>query len=245
MPPKKHPKINNDDGKVINFYEHIGNEFLDKPYSNPNKHLTNMDVPFRLVCSANSGSGKTNWLVNLISLFSKGKGTFSSILIITKDSSEPLYKYLASLSDAIQVKEGLEHLPPLNKEKEDKELLKLIVIDDCQLDKNQHRVCDYYIRCRKFGYCIAYLCQQFYECPLIVRRNCNYMCLLKTGSAREMKMVLKECGSSKVEPEQILKMYEAATKTKFNPLIIHMEESDPYKRYWSGFRTPLNPDDFK
>lgn len=245
MPPKKQSKLNNDDGKIINFYESIGAEFLDKPYSNPNKRLHNMDVPFRLVCSANSGSGKSNWIINLISLFSKGKGTFASILILCKDASEPLYKYLASLSDAISVKEGLEYLPQLVKEKEDKDLLKLIVIDDMQLEKNQHRVEQFYIRGRKMGYCIAYLCQNYYECPIVVRRNCNYMCLLKTGSAREMKMVLKECGSSKVEPEQILKMYDEATKTKFNPLIIHMEESDPHKRYWSGFTTLLNPDDFK
>ena len=102
MPPKKH-HINNDDGKMINFYEAMPKQFLDKPLPNPNKRLTNMDIPFRLVCSANSGSGKSNWITNLISLFSKGTGTFSSILIICKDSSEPLYKYLASLSDSIQV----------------------------------------------------------------------------------------------------------------------------------------------
>ena len=245
MPPKRQPKIDNDDGKMINFYEHMPTQFLDKPYSNPNKKLHNFDVPFRLVCSANSGSGKSNWITNLISLFSKGSGTFSSILILCKDASEPLYKYLASLSDAIQVKEGLENLPPLNKEKEDKELLKLIVIDDMQLEKNQNKVENYYIRCRKFGYCIAYLAQNYYEVPIVIRRNCNYMCLLKTGSAREMKMVLKECGTSKIEPEQLLNMYEEATKTKFNPLIVHMEESDIHKRYWSGFTTPLNPDDFR
>ena len=244
MPPKK--KIaNNDDGKIINFYETIPSKFLDAKLPNPNKHLTNMDIPFRLVCSANSGSGKSNWIVNLISLFCKGKGTFTSILIICKDATEPLYKYLASLSDSISVKEGLENLPPLNKEKEDKEICKLIVIDDMQLEKNQNRVEQFYIRGRKFGYCIAYLCQQYYECPIVIRRNCNYMCLLKTSSAREMKMVLKECGTSKIEPEQLLNMYEEATKTKFNPLIVHMEESDPYKRYWSGFTTSLNPDEFR
>ena len=135
-------------------------------------------------------------------------------------------------------------MPPLNKEKEDKEICKLIVIDDMQLEKNQNRICDYYIRARKFGYCIAYLCQQYYECPIIIRRNCNYMCLLKTGSMREMKMVLKEC-SLGIDPDQLLKMYKFSTDTKFVPLIIHMEEGDPYKRYYKGFTQLLNPDDFK
>ena len=65
-------------------------QFRDIPLKNHNKHLHGFDVPFRLVCSADSGSGKSNWITNLIALFSKGKGTFVSILIICKDSSEPL-----------------------------------------------------------------------------------------------------------------------------------------------------------
>ena len=245
MPPKKSVKQTDaNDGKIVNFYETMPEQFRDIPLKNLNKHLHGFDVPFRLVCSANSGSGKSNWITNLIALFSKGKGTFTNILIICKDSSEPLYKYLASISDSIIVKEGLENLPPLNKDKEDKECCKLIVIDDCQLDKNQDRVQQYYIRCRKFGYCIAYLCQQYYACPVVIRRNCNYMCLLKTGSTREMKMVLKEC-SSGVEADQLLKMYHYATDQKFSPLIIHMEENDPQKRYYKGFTELLDPDMFK
>ncbi len=244
MPPKRAIKTDNNDGKMVNFYETMPEQFRDAPLANPNKYLHGFDVPFRLVCSANSGSGKSNWITNLIALFSKGKGTFASILIICKDSSEPLYKYLASISDAIVVKEGLENLPHLVKDKEDKEVCKLIVIDDMQLEKNQNRVEQFYIRGRKFGYCIAYLCQQYYEAPLIVRRNCNYMCLLKTGSMREMKMVLKEC-SSGVEPEQLLKMYKFATDIKFSPLIIHMEENDPKRRYYKGFTEVLDPDMFK
>ena len=94
MPPKRAIKTDNNDGKMVNFYETMPEQFRDAPLANPNKYLHVFDVPFRLVCSANSGSGKSNWITNLIALFSKGKGTFASILIICKDSSEPLYKYL-------------------------------------------------------------------------------------------------------------------------------------------------------
>ena len=62
-----------------------------------------------------SGSGKSNWITNLIHLFSIGRGTFAYIHIICKDVTEPLYKFLASKSDQISVKEGLHNLPDLEK----------------------------------------------------------------------------------------------------------------------------------
>ena len=105
---------------IINFYNEMDKQFLDKPILNPNQHLHNFSIPFRLCCVAPSGSGKSNWITNLIHLFSIGKGTFAYIHIICKDVSEPLYKFLASKSDQISVKEGLNHLPDL--EKMDKEI---------------------------------------------------------------------------------------------------------------------------
>jgi len=244
MPPKRHPKINNDDGKVINFYEHIGNEFLDKPLPNPNKNLHGFNIAFRLCCVAPSGSGKTNWIVNLISLFCKGKGTFAQITIICKDATEPLYKYLSSLSDSISIKEGLENLPMLDKTKIDKEVATLVIIDDCQNDKNQQRVIDYYIRCRKFGVSIAYLAQNYFIIPKVVRNNCSYLVLLKCGSMRELAIILKESGFG-VDKDQLVKMYEYATDTKFSPLIIDNESTDVNRRYRKGFTEYLTPSDFK
>lgn len=243
MPPKRQPKINNDDGKIINFYEHIGNEFLDATLPNPNKHLHNFNIPFRLCCVAPSGSGKTNWIVNLISLFCKGKGTFSQITIICKDKDEPLYKYLASLSDSISIKEGLENLPPLDKTKIDKEVATFVIIDDCQNDKNQQRVIDYYIRCRKFGVSIAFLAQNYFIIPKVVRNNCSYLVLLKCGSMRELAIILKESGFG-VNKDQLTNMYQYATKEKFSPLIVDNESTDITHRYRKGFTEWLNPSDF-
>ena len=90
---------------VDNFYEKSEVvRFLDKKTPNPNKDIHGFDIPFRLCCVAPSGSGKSNWVVNLISLFSQGKGTFAQVFIICKDKEEPLYKYLASKSDQICIR---------------------------------------------------------------------------------------------------------------------------------------------
>ena len=83
-------------GNIINFYNEMDKQFLDKPILNPNIHLHNFSIPFRLCCVAPSGSGKSNWITNLIHLFSIGRGTFAYIFFICKGVSEPLYKFLAS-----------------------------------------------------------------------------------------------------------------------------------------------------
>ena len=41
---------------------------------NPNYDLHHFDTNFRALCVAPSGSGKSNFITNLISLFCKGKG---------------------------------------------------------------------------------------------------------------------------------------------------------------------------
>ena len=77
-------------GKIVNLYEKIPKELLDEA-ENPNFHLHKFKLPFRMCIVAPSGSGKTNFLVNLIQIFSSGaKGTFSSITIITRNKDEPL-----------------------------------------------------------------------------------------------------------------------------------------------------------
>ena len=65
---------------------------------------------------APSGSGKSNFLTNLITLFCKGtKGNFDNIHIFCKSRDIPLYQYLSDKSKGlIDVYENLEKLPPIN-----------------------------------------------------------------------------------------------------------------------------------
>ena len=70
---------------IINWYENIPKEMLDNT-ENPNFHLHHLKIPFRMCVVAPSGPGKSNFLVNLIHLFSTGnKGTFADITITTKN----------------------------------------------------------------------------------------------------------------------------------------------------------------
>ena len=216
--------------QVINFYERMDKKFLDNA-ENPNFHLHHLKVPFRMCIVAPSGSGKTNFLLNIIHLFSQGKGTFADLAIITRNKDEPLYRFLQSKNDQIQIKEGLENVPQLDKF--DKEVNHLVVFDDLVLAKDQRPIENYYIRARKLNCSVIYISQSYFKIPKIIRNNCSYMCLLKLSGQREVNMILSEFGLG-VSRDQLLALYKYATSEKFVPLLIDME-ADPPNRFRKGF----------
>jgi len=212
-------------------YEKIPKEFLDK-VDNPNFDLHKLRIPARFCVVAPSGSGKTNFLINLLHAFSCGnRGTWSSVIILTKNADEPLYKWLQSINDQIQIKEGLSNTPPLDKFDKDKN--HLVVWDDLVLSKDLSMVESYYIRARKFNVSCIFISQSYFRIPKMIRNNCNYMVLLKLSGNREVNLILSEFGLG-VTKEELLALYNYATKEKFSPLIIDMEES-PDNRFRKGF----------
>ena len=52
---------------VRNMYEKIPKRMLDE-VSNPHQNVHGLKIPFRMCVVAPSGSGKTNFLINLLSL---------------------------------------------------------------------------------------------------------------------------------------------------------------------------------
>ena len=68
-----------------------------------------------MVVNAPSGSGKSNMIVNLIELFSKGEGTFSTIELFCRCKDEPLYQFLSDKTKgAIKIYEDLTELKNIN-----------------------------------------------------------------------------------------------------------------------------------
>lgn len=228
MPPKK-KSDNIPSGRIENLYERIPKELLDK-VENPNFNLHKLKLPFRMCIVAPSGSGKTNFLVNLLSIFSSGVGTFQSIHIITRNKDEPLYRWIGGMSDQLVIKEGLSNTPPLDKF--DKEFNHLVVWDDLVLSKDLSMVENYYIRARKLNVSVIFISQSYFKIPKIIRNNCSYMVLLKLSGNREVNIILSEFGLG-VTKEELISLYEYATNEKFSPLIIDLE-SDKENRFRKG-----------
>jgi hypothetical protein len=223
-----------------NPYDRIPKEFLDKEVKNPNFALHNFKLPFRAVVCAPSGAGKTSFIYNFIELLCKGKGTMHSIHIITQNSDEPLYRALREQN--ITITEGIRTIPKLDDF--DKQYNHLVILDDLQLEKDQTKIVEYYIRCRKRNVSIMYLAQNYYSIPITVRNNANYAILLKIPSERDFKLMIKDFGSWNVNKDAIMNMYLFATREKFSPFIIDKEESDITHKFRKGFVTYLDPVDF-
>jgi hypothetical protein len=222
--------------EIVNWYEKMDKSLLVQA-ENPNFNLHKLKIPLRMCVVAPSGSGKTNFLVNLIHLFSKGKGTFADITIITRNKDEPLYNFLSGKSEQIQIKEGLHNLPQLDKM--DKAVNHLVCIDDMVLAKDQSMIENYYIRARKLNCSVIYLSQSYYRIPKVIRNNCSYMVILKLSGQREVNMILSEFGLG-VTKEQLIRLYETATAEKFSPLLLDLE-AEPFERFRKGFTTTLTP----
>lgn len=241
MPPKKkktEEEIPCTGGRVVNMYEKIPKHFIDN-VENPNYHLHKLKLPYRMCVIAPSGSGKTNFLLNLIQLFSAGDGTYQTINIITRNKDEPLYRWLETMSDQIIISEGISSIPKLDKF--DKEFNHLVVFDDLVLEKDLSSVSSYYIRARKLNVSVIFLSQSFFGIPKVIRNNCNYMVLLKLSGNREVNMILSEFGLG-VTKEQLIEIYEYATREKMQPLLIDLE-AEPVGRFRKGFLEIINPVD--
>jgi len=201
---------------------------------NPNYDMHHFDTPFRSLVVAPSGSGKSNFITNLISLFCKGKeGTFDNIYIFCKSRDEPLYQFLGDKSKGlIEVHETLEKLPALNDLKTSEQTL--IIFDDFITDiKKFPIISEYFIRGRKKSASIMFLSQSYFNTPKIIRQNINYCVILKLGGTRDVNAILREC-SIGLTKEELLYMYQQATKQKFDVFIINLDKSSN-ERYRHNF----------
>ena len=228
-------------GQIINFYEHVPKKYLDD-VENPNYNLHNFDIPFRMCIVAPSGSGKTNFLLNLIKVFSQGTGTFASINIITRNKSEPLYNYLEGEHEQIKISEGMHTIPKLDDF--DKKYNHLVCWDDLVLSKNLQPVEEYYMRARKKNVSVVFLSQSYYDIPKFIRKNSTYLVLLDMGgNRREQKAILSEWAGD-LDKDELMAVFNDAVSVKLRPLIITGGKCDRNKKYRKGFLDYYRLDEF-
>ena len=233
--PATRKKVKEPPTEIINFYDVIPKKYLDES-ENPNFHLHNIETPFRMCIVAPSGSGKTNFLLNLIRVFSQGKGTFADIAIVTSNKDEPLYNWLAGENQQIKVLEGVTNTPKLDDF--DKKENHLVVWDDLVLSKNLDMVEKYYMRARKKNCSVIFLSQSYYDIPKFIRKNSNYLVILNLGgSKREQNAILNEW-STDLDKDELQAIYNDATSQHMRPLIIKggkVKKNEKYRRGWLDY----------
>jgi hypothetical protein len=215
--------------EYINFYEKKDIKKYLLTNHNPNYDLHHIVLPFRMLIIGCSGSGKTHTFVNL--LHNMGK-TFQNIHIITKNKNEPLYNYLEEKlgKKGLIISEGISSLPDLDDY--DKNEQSLIVLDDLVLEKNQKKISDYYIRCRKLNINVIYISQDYYSVDKIIRRNLNYLIIKQVSSLRDLRLNISEY-SIGIDKELMEKLYKYCTNEKSKFMMIDLEHKE--YRFRKGF----------
>lgn len=215
---------------LINFYDFTKKE---SAFKNPNYKSHEIEIPFRMIICAPSGSGKTNFLCNLICAFDN---TFYKIVICVKSKAEPLYEMLEEKlnkgkSKQVEIYEDGE-VPKLPDDKKNR----LIIFDDLLYD-NQSEIKQYYIRGRKKGFSSIYLTQSYFKTPKDLRLQCNYIVLGRNVLKRDLNIILQEIASN-LTLDELQHYYNQATREPLNVLLIDLVQRK-LKHNINGFMTEL------
>ena len=234
MPPKKQSK-DNDGSKIINFYDIMPEKYKDTS-ENPNYEKHHITTPFRMCVVAPSGSGKTNFIMNLLKVFGQGKGTFVDINIITANKDEPLYNYLTGEFDSIIIKEGVHSTPKLDSF--DKKYNHLVIWDDLVLSKNLDMVEQFFLRCRKLNVSVCFLSQSYFDIPKFIRKNSNYLVILDLGGNKREKTAIMNEWAGDLDKDELDAIYRDATAEHMRPLIItggKCKRDQKYRKGWLDY----------
>jgi GTPase SAR1 family protein len=202
-------------------------------YHNPKFADTQIQIPARIGVVGPSSAGKSIWLLNYIA---KSSDTFGHIVVLYKQS-ENLYEFLRDKigSKNITFYTKLTDLPaPNDLNLGNKQIL--MIFDDQVAEKNQQKIEEYYIRGRKIGggITMCYLSQNFYGIPTLIRRQFNYVIILKMSGQKDLKQIIQNY-SLGLDADEIVKLYKDATKDKFNFLKISTEERNDNKIFSKNF----------
>ena len=226
--------------ELVDWYKKIPERFLLKSH-NPHYDIHHIKLPFRMIICGSSGSGKTQ---TLLSLIYNMPDTFENIFICLKLKDEPLYLYIdeklgkKGLKILEYDKDGLVDLDKLNKEQQT-----LIVMDDLIGVKNQRPMEEFFLRARKKNCSLIYISQSYYAIPKMIRNNMTYLIIKQISSMKNLVMISREFDVG-VSKENLIKMYNDATKDKQNFLLMDLE-SAPSERFRKGFNEIYELDDNK
>jgi len=206
--------------ELIDWYKKMPKKYILKSH-NPHYEQHHIKLPFRMIIAGNSGSGKTQTLLNLLYIM---PDTFEKIYVITKNKDEPLYNFLEDKlkNQGLKITEGIDTLPDLDSF--DKEQNSLIVLDDLvnQTAREQKPIADYFIRARKKNCSLIYISQSFYAVPKMIRDNISYLIIKQVSSMKNLTMIAREC-SLGIDKKILKNLYNNSTKSKQDFLLIDLD----------------------
>lgn len=216
-----------------NFYNEIKTK-KQKRDKNFNKH--HIEPNSMMCCIGGTGTGKSNSLVNFID---KKRDAFHDIIIFSGSTSdEPLYKFLESKIDGLQLTNNIDEVPDLQDwDDEDNDKEKLIVFDDfINLPKKSlKKIQDYLIAGRKKGFS-CFLCSQNYrEIPKTITRNCHYFLVFKLNDNSTLNNIIRNHNIDDMDTDQWKEFYNDCTKEPLNFMMVDLKTQDKDNRLRKNF----------
>jgi len=192
---------------------------------NPNYKHHLIDLNFRMGVIAQSGGGKTQFIMELIHRFSN---TFEEIIVCLRNRAEPLYDLLAKLGGE-QVKFYENEVPDIDLFKD--KISRFVIFDDLINSKSlNENIKEYMLRGRKYNLSMAYLSQSFYAIPKFIRQQFNYLVIKKIGSDKDFKMIIREY-SLGISIDDLFNLYKECTKDKLHFLLLDLQNDSMKYRY--------------
>ena len=197
--------------ELVNFYDNKGvKKYQTKAY-NPHFADTDISLPTRVIEVGSSGAGKTNIIMNYLLLANE---TFVHVFVVYKEV-EPLYQFLQDkFKENVTFFDSLDKLPTVQELPYTQDGNVLVIFDDQVGDKNQAKIFEYFKFGRKVGVGVTcfYLSQSFYQIPKFIRENTDYIIIVKIGSNKDLKSVLRDY-SLGVDINTLTRLYKHATQT--------------------------------
>jgi GTPase SAR1 family protein len=199
-----------------------------KKTNHRNKNRLSPQWPFRALVIGPSGCGKTNMILNLIIggldydrfyLFAKdlGEGLYEDLLIPfmeSKQKEDPEFQF--GFFDSLEPLDGIEF---------DRTKQNLILFDDFVNEMKQTSVVDLFTKGRKLNCSTIYLTQDYHQVHKTIRLNCNYFCIFRINTKREMTLICSAHATC-CEYAEFKKLYIEATLQRYDFLLIDKNAHD-------------------
>jgi hypothetical protein len=220
---------------------------LDGPKSNKDDRNSDPRMPqhpARICVIGESGSGKTNLLINMLS---KGWMDYDKIILCLKNPDQPSYEhfinkcrdvaeeydidpdeYITVVSDVNNIP-TIESLPGGN-------VQTIIVFDDFVTESKaaNDRIASYWSRSRHKNVTCFYLSQSFYATPIFIRQNSTYF-ILFFGLVKSNLAHLYKDISPGIDKDEFIHLYNLAADKRHEFLFIDKLNDNPKLRFRKGF----------
>jgi hypothetical protein len=219
---------------IKNYYDVIGSGIKTQPKDkNFKKHY--IITPARICVLGQSGAGKSNAVINLISRF--GPIFYKMVIFSGSTSDEPLYNYLRENIEGVEMYNNIAEVPELKESEEDnKNHQKLIIFDDfITLNKKElNKIFEYAIASRKFGWTCIFLSQNYTSIPKIITRNCDYYIMFRLNDNVSINNIMKNHNIDNIDKETFKKCYVDATSKPMDFFLIDLK-GEPKTRLRHNF----------